>query len=55
VEKARSLRFRIDIDQPLHAVTRFSKALLQGDRGGNEVHVPNPRGHGDRGNYLHAY
>lgn len=28
---------------PLHAVARFSKALPQGDRGGNEVQVPNPR------------
>ena len=33
-----------DIHQPLHAVARFSKALPQGDRGGNEVHVTNPRG-----------
>ena len=31
-----------DIHQPLHAVARFSKALPEGDRGGNEVHVPNP-------------
>lgn len=32
-----------DIHQPLHAVARFSKALPHGDRGGNEVHVPNPQ------------
>jgi hypothetical protein len=44
-----------DIHQPLHAVARFSKALPEGDRGGNEVHIPNPRGHGGRGNNLHAY
>ena len=44
-----------DIHQPLHAVARFSKALPQGDRGGNEVHIPNPRGRGERGNNLHAY
>ena len=44
-----------DIHQPLHAVARFSKALPEGDRGGNEVHVPNPRGRGGRSNNLHAY
>lgn len=44
-----------DIHQPLHAVARFSKALPEGDRGGNEVHMPNPRGRGGRGNNLHAY
>ena len=44
-----------DIHQPLHAVARFSKALPHGDRGGNEVHIPNPRGRGERGNNLHAY
>jgi hypothetical protein len=44
-----------DIHQPLHAVARFSKALPEGDRGGNEVHIPNPRGHGGRANNLHAY
>jgi hypothetical protein len=44
-----------DIHQPLHAVARFSKALPEGDRGGNEVHIPNPRGRGDRTNNLHAY
>ena len=38
-----------------HAVARFSKALPEGDRGGNEVHIPNPRGRGGRGNNLHAY
>ncbi len=44
-----------DIHQPLHAVARFSKALPEGDRGGNEVKVPNPRGHGEYGGNLHAY
>jgi hypothetical protein len=44
-----------DIHQPLHAVARFSKALPEDDGGGNEVHVPNPRGHRGRGNNLHAY
>src|SRR5271166_3506858 len=44
-----------DIHQPLHAVARFSKALPEGDRGGNEVHIPNPRGQGERSNNLHAY
>ena len=44
-----------DIHQPLHAVARFSKALPEGDRGGNEVHIPNPRGRGERSNNLHAY
>ena len=44
-----------DIHQRLHAVARFSKALPEGDRGGNEVHIPNPRGQGERRNNLHAY
>ena len=44
-----------DVHQPLHTVARFSKALPQGDRGGNSVVVPNPRARGDRGNNLHAY
>ena len=44
-----------DIHQPLHVVARFSKALPEGDRGGNEVHIPNPRGRGERSNNLHAY
>jgi hypothetical protein len=44
-----------DIHQPLHAVARFSKALPEGDRGGNEVHVPNPRARGGRQYNLHAY
>jgi len=44
-----------DVHQPLHTVARFSKALPQGDRGGNGVAVPNPRARGDRGNNLHAY
>ncbi|WP_422926621.1 S1/P1 nuclease [Singulisphaera sp. PoT] len=41
-----------DIHQPLHAVARFSKPLPNGDRGGNDVTFPNPRGM--RTN-LHAY
>ena len=44
-----------DIHQPLHAVARFSKALPQGDRGGTEVHIPNPRGQSERRNNLNAY
>jgi hypothetical protein len=44
-----------DIHQPLHAVARFSKALPEGDRGGNEVHVPNPRARGGRQYNLHAH
>ena len=44
-----------DIYQPLHVVARFSKALPEGDRGGTEVHIPNPRGQGERRNNLHAY
>jgi hypothetical protein len=44
-----------DIHQPLHAVARFSKALPEGDRGGNEVKVPNPRNAGEYGGNLHAY
>lgn len=44
-----------DIHQPLHAVARFSRALPGGDRGGNEVHLPNPRGQTERSNNLHAY
>jgi hypothetical protein len=43
-----------DIHQSLHVVSRFSKALPHGDRGGNEVHVPNPRV-GGRSNNLHAF
>jgi hypothetical protein len=58
-EKALHLRWLFhqagDIHQPLHAVARFSKALPQGDRGGNGVTVPNPRSAGDRGNNFHAY
>lgn len=44
-----------DVHQPLHAVARFSKALPNGDKGGNGVTIPNPRARGDRGNNLHAY
>lgn len=44
-----------DIHQPLHAVARFSKALPEGDKGGNGVIFPNPHARGDRGNNLHAY
>ena len=44
-----------DIHQPLHDVARFSRALPGGDRGGNEVHLPNPRGQNERSDNLHAY
>ncbi len=44
-----------DIHQPLHAVARFSRALPEGDRGGNDVHMPNPRGRAEWSNNLHAY
>ncbi len=44
-----------DIHQPLHSVARFSKTLPEGDRGGNEVHLPNPRGRAEWSNNLHAY
>ena len=44
-----------DIHQPLHAVARFSRALPEGDRGGNGVHLPNPRGLNERSGNLHAY
>lgn len=44
-----------DIHQPLHAVARFSKALPDGDRGGNQVDFPNPRTPYSSGNNLHAY
>jgi S1/P1 Nuclease len=41
-----------DIHQPLHAVARFSKALPQGDRGGNSVRITLP---GGRMGNLHSY
>ena len=44
-----------DIHQPLHTVARFSKALPDGDRGGNGVRFPNPRARGSRESNLHAY
>jgi hypothetical protein len=44
-----------DVHQPLHSVARFSKALPDGDRGGNGVTITNPKARGDRGNNLHAY
>jgi len=44
-----------DIHQPLHAVARFSKALPEGDSGGNGVGFPNPRAMGGRERTLHAY
>jgi hypothetical protein len=45
-----------DIHQPLHAVSRFSNAFPQGDRGGNLVHpFPNPRGSRPYSRTLHAY
>jgi hypothetical protein len=43
-----------DIHQPLHAVARFSKALPEGDRGGNEVRLPSAEP-GSRAVSLHAY
>jgi hypothetical protein len=45
-----------DIHQPLHAVSRFSNAFPEGDRGGNLVHpFPNPRGSRPYSKNLHAY
>ncbi len=44
-----------DIHQPLHAVCRVSKALPDGDRGGNGVSFPNPRARAEWGNNLHAF
>jgi len=44
-----------DIHQPLHSVARFSKALPNGDRGGNEVKLTNPRAMAEWGQNLHAY
>src|SRR5262249_20099861 len=40
-----------DIHQPLHNVARFSAAFPEGDRGGNAVVFPNPRGPDN----LHSY
>jgi hypothetical protein len=40
-----------DIHQPLHAVARFAPAWPDGDRGGNQLTVPNPGG----GPNLHSY
>lgn len=40
-----------DVHQPLHNVGRYSATFPEGDRGGNEVLVVNPRGEGK----LHAY
>jgi hypothetical protein len=45
-----------DIHQPLHALSRYSNAFPQGDRGGNLVHpFPNPRGSRPYSKNLHAY
>ena len=46
-----------DIHQPLHAVARCSKAFPEpeGDKGGNGVSFPNPRGRAEWSNNLHAY
>jgi len=45
-----------DIHQPLHAISRYSNAFPQGDRGGNLVHpFPNPRGNRPYSKNLHAY
>ena len=40
-----------DIHQPLHTITRVSKAYPQGDRGGNDFHL----GKNPVGNNLHRY
>jgi hypothetical protein len=40
-----------DIHQPLHAVARFAPAWPEGDRGGNQLTVPNPGGSAN----LHSY
>jgi hypothetical protein len=45
-----------DIHQPLHALSRYSNAFREGDRGGNMVHpFPNPRGSRPYSKNLHAY
>jgi hypothetical protein len=45
-----------DIHQPLHAISRYSNAFPQGDRGGNLVHpFPNPRGSRPYSKNLRAY
>jgi hypothetical protein len=45
-----------DIHQPLHALSRYTNAFPQGDRGGNLVHpFPNPRGSRPYSKNLHAY
>src|SRR5262249_42088640 len=45
-----------DIHQPLHAISRYSAAFPQGDRGGNLVSpFPNPRGNRPYSKNLHAY
>ena len=44
----------MDAKDYLHAVAGFSKALPNGDRGGNGVRVPNPDG-GERESNLHWY
>ncbi len=45
-----------DIHQPLHAISRYSNAFPEGDRGGNLVHpFPNPRGNRPYSKNLHAY
>jgi S1/P1 Nuclease len=41
-----------DAHQPLHTASRFSSAFPRGDRGGNSVEFPNPRGHLKE---LHAF
>jgi S1/P1 nuclease len=59
-EKARALRFVIhlvgDIHQPLHGSTRVTRALPEGDRGGNDfmVNVRDPNG-GTHPVKLHIY
>jgi hypothetical protein len=41
-----------DVHQPLHTAARFSGTFPRGDRGGNSVQFPNPRGHQIE---LHAF
>lgn len=59
-ERAQALRFLIhfvgDIHQPLHSATRVSKALPNGDRGGNLVSIKVPGANGKlKTTNLHSY
>jgi hypothetical protein len=60
VEKAKALRFIIhyvgDIHQPLHATTRVTAPMPEGDQGGNLFFVKLPDGHGHTHRVkLHGY